>query len=281
MLDELDIHILTSTKDLVTKNLQNNTPNNITLIGNPDFNQESDKLSFSDNFPLRSIRDKNDSTKIALLPYTQIEIEKLDSVFTASNKKIDAIFTGKNATESALKNLNSPQILHIATHGFFLENLEKDTKDSKMIGFDKNKVFNNPLLRSGLLFTNAKKAFLEDNGSDGILTAYEAMNLNLDNTDLVVLSACKTGLGDLKNGEGVYGLQRAFQTAGAKTVLMSLWVVNDEVTMKLMSAFYKNWILGKQTKREAFKNAQIEIQKMDKGKYKSPYYWGGFVMVGE
>lgn len=137
----------------------------------------------------------------------------------------------------------------------------------------------NPLLNTGLMLKGAgdllAKTRYNYNVEPGILTAYEAMNLNLDQTDLVVLSACETGLGEVHGGEGVFGLQRSFLVAGAKTLIMSLFKVSDEATQKLMVSFYEKW-LETGDKRQAFIDAKKEIR----NEYKDPIYWGAFVMIG-
>ena len=177
------------------------------------------------------------------------------------------------------KEIDDPDIIYYQPlkHGFFKENT---------IG--KITYSNNPLFRSGILLSGAAQTLLdgtqlrrsaESGQEDGILTAFEAMNLNVNNTELVVLSACETGLGEIRNGEGVYGLQRAFMVAGAQTIIMSLFEVSDEATQKLMGYFYDNWINKNMDKRKAFVEAKKKLR--NEIKFAEPKFWGAFIMVGE
>ena len=220
--------------------------------------------------------DELDATGINELPGTKTEIEKVNNILINSQWQTTG-YTSENATEKALKAVNYPGILHIATHGFFVD--EQEVSATFKVGAATEYARQNPLLRSGLLLSGASN-FIQNNfrldEENGILTAYEAANLNLDNTDLVILSACETGKGEVQNGEGVYGLQRAFQTAGAQAIIMSLWKVDDEATQELMSSFYQIW-MNDGSKAEAFRRAQLQI----KSKYNHPYYWGAFVMMGK
>ena len=134
-------------------------------------------------------------------------------------------------------------------------------------------------MKTGLLLKGAgdilDKTNYNYNVDNGILTAYEAMSLNLDQTDLVVLSACETGLGEISNGEGVYGLQRAFLVAGAKVLIMSMFKVDDEATQKLILNFYKKW-LTTNNMRQSFIDAKKELRV----EFPAPIYWGSFMMIG-
>lgn len=212
------------------------------------------------------------------LPGTKVELDGVSRVLKASGYQVTQ-YMERSATESNIKKLKSPALVHIATHGYFLKDV--DESGGSVFGVNAENASNNPLLRSGLILAGAGKAIEGTGGVDmtsndnGILTAYEAMNLNLERTGLVILSACETGLGDVKSGEGVYGLQRAFLVAGADALIMSLWKVDDEATQLLMTNFYTNWI-KLNNKQKAFKQAQLQLM----AKYKEPYYWGAFVMMG-
>jgi len=259
VLDQTVVHNVTNTLELLKTAQPLEVGENFTLnlFGNPSFGEGG-----------------QEEYKISALPGTKIEVETIDSLARIENLNSIKLL-GKGASEENIKKMDSPSILHIATHGFFLAN--------KTVTDDMYSIESNPLMRSGLLLSGAAKSFRGDhinfNGSidseDGILTAYEAMNLNLSNTNLVILSACETGLGEVKNGEGVYGLQRALVIAGAKSVMISLWKVDDTSTKELMILFYQNILRG-MDKFEALNLAQKKV----KEKYALPYYWGAFVLSG-
>ncbi|MCK4343911.1 MAG: CHAT domain-containing protein, partial [Bacteroidales bacterium] len=184
------------------------------------------------------------------LPGSQTEVEKIGNILSDNNKKYD-LFTGISGSEEAFKDLSnySPSVLHISTHGFYFGDDERSNKISQMRDNKLQYIHSkNPLVRSGILFAGAQYVFsgneIPFNMEDGVLTAYEVSHLNLLNTDLVVLSACQTGLGDVKGSEGVYGLQRAFKMAGVDYLLISLWQVPDYQTRELMVSFYNKWLSG-------------------------------------
>jgi CHAT domain-containing protein len=215
------------------------------------------------------------------LPGTAKEAQILEKTL-AQNRIITRSHTGAQATEEALKALGldtvkSPDILHIATHGFFFPDPEK-RKEQRFGEENAFKWNENPLFRSGLALSGANTTWSGQpspgNIEDGIATAYEISHLNLSNTKLVVLSACETGLGDIKGSEGVYGLQRAFKMAGADFLLVSLWQVPDKETVEFMDFFYGAWLKGK-TIHEAFAKAQKKMRK----KHKEVYKWGAWVLV--
>ena len=180
--------------------------------------------------------------------------------------------------------MSGPSILHIATHGFFLQDEQQATaengaatqaKDSTRLGKLVAHV-ENPLLRSGLALAGANQS--SNGNTDGILTALEVAGLDLWGTKLVVLSACDTGVGEVKNGDGVYGLRRALVLAGAESQIMSLWAVSDLSTRDLIVGYYRALLQGT-GRGEALRQAQLQMLK-DKA-HRHPYYWAGFIQTGE
>ncbi|MFN8436601.1 MAG: CHAT domain-containing tetratricopeptide repeat protein [Cytophagales bacterium] len=218
------------------------------------------------------------SDAIENLPGTKVELEKANLQLKTAGYSTK-LLTQNNASEKEIKSVSNPYILHIATHGYFLHDVDQNN-EGLSFGIESQKAKENPMLRGGLLLAGAGDAFNEidtlesKSANNGIFTAYEASNLNLTGTELVFLSACETGKGEIKSGEGVYGLQRAFQIAGAKTLIMSLWKVNDETTQKLINSFYSEW-LKTGNKVESF----IKAQKQVKLAYPEPIYWGAFVLL--
>jgi CHAT domain-containing protein len=182
------------------------------------------------------------------------------------------VLVGANASESALKKVSAPSIVHIATHGYFLEQPDQNEDDDD----PDDQLTENPLVLSGLALAGANNR--GKGGDDGILTALEASGLDLWGTKLVVLSACDTGLGKVRNGEGVYGLRRSFALAGAESVVMSLWPISDRVTRELMAGYYKNLKAG-MGRGEALRRVQLDM--LHKKGREHPFYWASFIESGD
>jgi CHAT domain-containing protein len=190
--------------------------------------------------------------------------------------------TGEQATKAALKRVRGPIILHIATHGFFLTDDARAggrppsrPDGATRVGGPTSRV-ENPLLRSGLALAGANRGIGGDD--DGVLTAFEIARLDLWGTKLVVLSACDTGLGEVRRGDGVYGLRRAFVLAGAESQLMSLWPVSDRGTRDLMVSYYKS-LMGGEGRGEALRGARLQLLRSRARSH--PYYWAGFIQTGD
>jgi CHAT domain-containing protein len=287
-----------STRQLVTGSGQHAAGNDAMLFGGIQYELDSTAIASANTnleYNLSASRNRGldfagtDSTlrggKWKYLPWTKVEVTALDGILAKAGFKA-TLHKDYEASEEAFKSLGvnqpSPRILHLATHGFFFP--DPKTADGKRLTEDGSepvfKMSDHPMIRSGLLLAGSNYAWekgkpFKPEAEDGILTAYEISQMNLSNTELVVLSACETGLGDIQGNEGVYGLQRAFKIAGAKYLIMSLWQVPDFQTQQLMSAFYRNWLQDKMSIPDAFRTAQQAMQL----KFKDPFFWAGFVLV--
>jgi CHAT domain-containing protein len=225
----------------------------------------------------RSITVSDDRSQLYFAPLsaTAQEAAQLRTLFPDAT-----VLSGRYASKTALAQANAPSILHVATHGFFLTYQRDDKAPDQSASHNARAKFAvsvaNPLLRSGLALAGAN--MVSEGNDNGILTALEAANLNLWGTKLVTLSACDTGVGEVKNGEGVYGLRRAFLLAGAQTVVTSLWPVSDYATRQLMTDYYAGLKNGA-GRAVALREARLAMFKR-KGR-EHPFYWAGFVQYGD
>ncbi len=252
------------------------------VIADPDFMIDPKELptlassEFSSSYALRGNPTPAEclESMFSPLPMTRQEGMSVAGLLGESGRYDITYLDSNLARESALKNLSQPpDILHIATHGYFCQP-------------DTNSLLSNPLLRSGLILAGANRTIGGMNGQeytaeDGILTAMEVSALNLIGTDLTILSACQTGMGEVQSGEGVFGLRRAFQHAGVRSMIMSMFAVPDESTSYFMERFYNNWLSGS-SKATSLRNASLSIIKElreEKG-FAHPLFWGGFVLAG-
>ena len=218
------------------------------------------------------------------LPGAEKEGEVIKEV-SDTKERSTVIFSQRIAEENLLRKMSGPpEVLHIATHGFFLKEDERLAKRIQGLSRGSSSLpppADNPLLRAGLAFaglnSNAPLLGEIDTDNDGVLTAMEVLSINLEGTQMVVLSACETGLGEIHEGEGVYGLRRSFQEAGVKNVINSFWEVSDAGTQLLMTKFYDKFLAGTDA-LQALREARLEM--LEEVQWSSPYYWSAFVMVG-
>lgn len=282
LMDKYKMQQYTSTRQIAFRSNQKeiNNPGEMVLFGDAEFSMDSLQLS--------RLRKGNNQASVSApsvfrneslwqaLPGTGTEINKIRQLFEQNKIKV-RVFAKTSASEENLKLLNNSLVkeVHIATHGFFLP--DKTDEQEKPVAGNNYRRTEDPLMRSGLILSGGNYVWSGKapiNGiEDGIVTAYEISQLNLMNTELIVLSACETALGDVKGSEGVFGLQRAFKMAGVKKMIVSLWQVPDKETAELMTAFYTYWLKGKNV-NDAFYEAQTDMRR----KY-SPFYWAAFVLV--
>jgi len=259
--DTLDVRILGSLGDLLLPISPAQATSSAVLVGNP---------LYTLGLPSTA------QPTVAELPQTQIEVQAIADLLAANTWRVH-LFTSENATVAALRQATAPSVLHIATHGYYKPDTHAhaDFQDLVLIKLQRRKAGNHPMMRAGLLLAGAENGLQHLAAEDsGILTAYEAMQMDMGGT-LVVLSACETGLGDVVPGEGVMGLQRAFLAAGAQGVISSLWPVSDAATRRLMVACYTHWLAGAPL-HSAFRLAQHELRK----DFPAPTYWGAFQWMG-
>ncbi|MDO8606777.1 MAG: CHAT domain-containing protein [Phaeospirillum sp.] len=295
LIERVDLHVLTSTRDLLPSRISA-AKGGYMINAGPDYNtEETVGKAVLEKARSRSAGSDVQSAvrgmsgmrglKFDPLPGAEKEGQLIQKTVEGQGKPT-IIYSKAGAQEKVLREMETPpEVLHIATHGFFLK--ADDTLRKRLLKLQRSSDFqfpppgDNPLLRAGLAFAgiNSNAGVLGDidTDNDGVLTALEVLGLDLTGTRLAILSACETGLGEVHEGEGVYGLRRAFQEAGAQSVVSSLWEVSDAGTQTLMAALYKRLLAGK-TPHDALREAQLEM--LRNSQWSMPYIWSAFFMVG-
>jgi CHAT domain-containing protein len=282
LLEKVQLRCVNSTRDLL-RPPDAVTAKSAVLLGNPGFDSvvaaPAPAPASTQSASSRSV--DLSGAPLPPLPGTQAEVTAIDKLLRQSGWQT-TLYTGDRALKASIQNVRAPRLVHIATHGFFLEDHPAPDNSGRNVRL--RGASDDPMLHSGLFFAGANRtrsgAAPAAGADNGILTAYEASQLNLQGTELVVLSACETGLGEQGNSEGVFGLRRALQEAGADAVMMSMWSVPDQETQELMALFYAKWLTGLD-KPEALRQAQLAERDVVRKRYGRdlPYYWGAFVLV--
>ncbi|MBE5229316.1 MAG: tetratricopeptide repeat protein [Microcystis aeruginosa PMC 728.11] len=272
LVENYHITYLTSGRDLLRLKDKFASQQSPLIVADPFYGKAGEKVALTRSIDLSEFTFPG-------LPGTEEEAKAIKNLLPQAT-----VLTGSQATENAVKQAKKPNILHIATHGFFKpeRNLGERNSGERNSG-ERNSplqgernVIENPLLRSGLVLAGVKIG--QSAGDDGVLTALETTNLNLVGTKLVVLSACDTGKGDIKIGQGVYGLRRALVIAGSESQLISLWKVSDDATKDLMVAYYGRLKKG-EGRSESLRQIQLGMLKGEKQKH--PFYWASFIPSGD
>jgi len=288
--EKYNLHILSSPAELIDYKVASLDKNNnieLLLYGGIDYNKSNPKTEIDKEIvePASDIAALRTQSGISGFDYLNGTNNEINQIQLKGNLNgfTTTVYKESEATEESIKQLDgrtTPYVLHLATHGFFFPDPKQEIPNDIFAEQGKSKIYkasDDPMMRSGLLLAGANNYWGKSAGNttteDGILTASEISNLDLSACQLVVLSACETGLGEVKGSEGVFGLQRAFKMAGVKNIIMSLWKVPDTQTAELFDIFYSECFAGK-TIHEAFQSAQSQM----KAKY-SPYYWAGFVLL--
>ena len=273
LIDKFLISYVSSTRDLL-RHVEPSSNSQKLILANPDYDYHIEPITKDFETFEFSLKSRDFNLEFETLDGTKEEGEKIAEITSG------LLWTQEKVLEQNLKNLKSPEILHIATHGFFLKDQHNENQqDSNNYNNKSLNRFENPLLRSGLALTGANNwnqiEHLPIEAEDGIITALEVANLDLFNTKLVVLSACDTALGDIHVGEGVFGLRRSFVIAGTGTLVMSLWKISDNETKDLMIEFYNNMYIKKKSIIESLNITKLKIRKNPKTSH--PYFWGAFI----
>jgi tetratricopeptide (TPR) repeat protein/CHAT domain-containing protein len=306
LIEDFQFNYLSAGRDILSWNDQKGSPGKPVLIGAPAYDMNSEEKIAQmqrladergikikpDHTVLRNYPDDMRGLSFSPLPGTAEEVEEISRILGTENAEV---LLHAQAMEEVLQYYQAPEILHLATHGFFLSDRQMERLTGAQPIFsawqttatankDLEEAAFNPLVRSGLALAGANRAkgSAATGQADGLLTAEKVLNLNLHGTRLVVLSACNTGVGEVKSGEGVYGLRRAFIQAGAQGIVMSMWPVPDRETKEMMVAFYKNMKDG-QNSPKALRQAVLHEMSLVRERYGTahPGLWGAFVFLGK